>query len=323
MAKDFYKTLGVPRDASQADIEKAYRNLARKYHPDKNPDDKSAKKKFQEVQAAFDVLGDAQKRETYDRYGSSFDTAGAGGPYSGTWRAGPGGFGGHGFEDIDFSQFFGDRFGGGGAGADFSELFGQFRPRGGATRTAAPPRRGADLRSDITVPFATAVTGGEAQIQLARPSGKTETIAVKIPPGIEDGKKIRLRGHGQPAARGGKPGDILITVHVAPHPSFERRGNNLHLRLPVTLAEAVEGAKVDVPTPRGTVSLSVPPGTSSGTKLRIKGHGVAPPGAPPGDLLAEVMINLPKQVDDEARQAIRQWDQRQAALENPRAKLQW
>ena len=159
------------------------------------------------------------------------------------------------------------------------------------------------------------------QITVQRPGGKTETLAVKIPPGIEDGKKIRIRGHGQPAPRGGTPGDILLTVRVQPHPYFHRRGNQLHVRVPVTLGEAAAGAKVDVPTPRGTVTLSVPPGSSSGTKLRVKGHGVTPKNGPPGDLLAEIQIVLPKQLSDADRQAIRQIDQHYA--QNPRSDLRW
>ena len=159
------------------------------------------------------------------------------------------------------------------------------------------------------------------QITVERPTGKTETLAVKIPAGIEDGKKIRIRGQGQPAPRGGTPGDILITIHVAPHPYFQRRGNHLLVRVPVTLGEAVGGAKVDLPTPRGTVTLSVPPGTSSGTKLRVKGHGVTPKNGPPGDLLAEIQIVLPKQLSDADRQAIRQIDQRYS--QDPRKDLRW
>jgi DnaJ-class molecular chaperone len=323
MAEDYYKTLGVNRDASQAEIQKAYRALARKYHPDKNPDDKDAKKKFQKIQAAFDVLNDPQKREMYDRYGSSFEGAGAGGPRGGWRPTGPGG--GQNFEDVDFSQFFGERFGGEPFG-DFSEIFSQFRRppgRGGrrSTAGAGARARGADVESEMTIPFTTAITGGQVQFNLVRPNGEPETIAVKIPPGIDEGKKIRLRGQGEPNPAGGTPGDLLITIHVAPHPYFQRRGNHLHVRLPVTLPEAVLGAKVDVPTPKGTVSLRVPAGTSSGSKLRVKGHGVATRNGTPGDLFAEVQIILPKPLDDTSRELAKQLAAKYT--ENPRADLRW
>jgi DnaJ-class molecular chaperone len=328
MAEDYYKTLGVPKNASQAEIQKAYRELARKYHPDMNPNDKTAKKKFQQVQAAFDVLNNPEKREMYDRYGSSFETMGAGGPQGGhTWNwspeagghaTGPGGFSA---EDIDLSQFLGERFGQEGGGG-FGDLFNQFRRAGGKQRKpAASARRGADLLHELQIPFATAVGGGEVQLAVERPSGKTETLAVKIPAGIEEGKKIRIRGQGGPAARGGAPGDILITIHIAPHPCFQRRGSHLLVRVPVTLGEAVDGAKVDVPTPRGTVTLSIPPGTSSGTKLRVKGRGVTPKNGAAGDLLAEVQIILPKQLNDADRQTIREIDQRYP--QDPRKDLRW
>ncbi|HEX4148535.1 MAG TPA: J domain-containing protein [Pirellulales bacterium] len=322
MAEDYYKTLGVDRNASQADIEKAYRTLARKYHPDMNPDDKTAKKKFQQVQAAFDVLSDAGKRELYDRYGSSFESAGRGGPQPG---AGPGWSppGGAGFEDVDLSQFFGERFGGGGGpggGFDFFSQFGRGAAGGRKGRRAAAPSRGGDLAAELEIPFNLAVTGGEAQITLNR-GHHPETIAVKVPPGIDEGKKIRLRGQGEPAADGGTSGDLLITVHVSPHPWFQRKGDNLHVRLPVTLREAVEGAKVDVPTPKGTVSVRVPPHSSSGKKLRIKGRGVEAKGRPAGDLFAEVQIILPPELDEAATQMIRQLDE--AHPTHPREHLQW
>jgi DnaJ-class molecular chaperone len=326
MAEDYYKTLGVSRDASQAEIQKAYRELARKYHPDMNPDDRTAKKRFQEIQTAFDVLNEPKKREMYDRYGSSFENFGAGGPSgSQTWTFRPGeGSSASGFEDIDFMQFFGDRFGAQ-PGFDFGDLFGQARGGGKRARRApsAAGRKGADLEHELTIPFTTSVTGGEAQIVVQRPGGKTETIQVKIPAGMEDGKKIRLRGQGGAAPGGGPAGDILIKIHVAPHPSFQRRGNNLLVRVPVTVAEAVLGAKVDVPTPRGTVTLRVPPGTSSGTKLRIKEHGVQPKRGPAGDVLAEIMIVLPTQLDPDSPPLIRQFDEKQPPAENPRANLRW
>lgn len=322
MSEDYYKTLEVARGASPADIQKAYRRLARKYHPDLHPDDKSAKKKFQEVQAAFDVLNDPSKRELYDRYGSSFESAaaagaGAGTRPSGTWSTSPGG----GFEDFDFSQFFGERFGGE-QGGGFEGIFGQpRRGRGGSRSRGAARTKGVDLEQEIHIPFNTSILGGEAHLTIHRPSGKTDTIAVKIPAGIEDGKKIRLRGQGDPGADGATPGDILLTIRVSPHASFERRGDNLQVKVPVTLAEAAEGAKIDVPTPQGIVSLRVPPATSSGTKLRIKGRGVTRKGEPAGDLLADIQIVLPKKLDEESLALIRQVADRNPL--NPRTELRW
>ncbi|HEY2839505.1 MAG TPA: DnaJ C-terminal domain-containing protein, partial [Pirellulales bacterium] len=263
MAEDYYKTLEVPREASQAEIQKAYRRLARKHHPDLNPDDKAAKKRFQEVQAAFDVLNDTNKRELYDRYGSSFETMGQGGPHPGP--GGPAG-GPTSAEDFDFSQFFGDRFGGGEAGrgaGGFADFFSEMRGgRSGTRKTAKPAKpgkqRGADLESAVEIPFNVAIVGGQTELSLDR-GGKVETISVKIPAGIEEGKKIRLRGQGAPGANDGPPGDLLLTIHIAPHPYFRRRGDDLDVRVPVTLLEAAEGAKVEVPTPKGTVALRVPP----------------------------------------------------------------
>lgn len=324
MAEDYYKTLGVPRNASQAEIQKAYRELARKYHPDLHPDDKDAKRKFQQVQAAFDVLNDPEKREMYDRYGSSFQTFGRSGPGAGaSWGGGPFGSSSGPFtaEDI-FAQFFGERFGQQGP-EDLGDILRQFTAASSTrTRRRRPAAgRGPDLRTEMQIPFQVAISGGEVQLTVARPSGRQEAIAVKIPAGIEDGRKMRLRGQGEPDPGGGPPGDLLLTVRVAAHPYFERRGRNLHLKLPVTMAEAALGAKVDVPTPKGTVALRIPPGTSSGTKLRIKGHGVQAADGAPGDLLAEVQIVLPPSLCEEDRAAIRQIERRNP--QNPRAQLRW
>jgi DnaJ-class molecular chaperone len=317
MAEDYYQTLGVSREASQAEIDKAYAKLARKYHPDVNPDDKSAKTKFQAVQSAYDVLKDPKKRELYDRYGTAFEGVAGGSPRPGqSWGRGPGP------EEFDFTQFFGDRFGTDPQGG-FADLFNQFRraraPGQGRPRRAARPQAPA-VEHEVQIPFTLAVLGGETHLELRRPTGKHETIVVKIPPGIDEGKKIRLRGQGEPLDDG-EPGDLLILVHVMPHPAFTRRGEHLHVRLPVTLREAADGGKVDVPTPRGTVSLRVPPGTSSGVKLRIKGHGVARPGKPPGDLFAEIQIVLPPKLDAKSLELVRQLDERQSL--EPRKDLKW
>jgi DnaJ-class molecular chaperone len=309
MAEDYYKTLGVKRDASQAEIQKAYRDLARKHHPDLNPDDKNAKKKFQEVQAAFDVLNDPQKREMYDRYGSSFEQMAGGGARRGAAHGRPGA----GAEDFDFSQFFGERFGAEGPGG-FADMFSQFTRAGGGGRARASRTaklRGEDIRHALEVPFLTAINGGQVEISLAHPDGRTENLAVKIPSGIDEGQTIRLRGKGAPSPTGNQAGDLLITIHVAPHPLYQRSGKNLTVKLPVTLGEAVLGAKVEVPLPSGKkISVRVPAGTSSGKKLRIKGHGVAPAKGEPGDLLAEVQIVIPQHLDEESQSLVRRFEER-------------
>ncbi len=334
MADDYYQILGVDKNASQADIQKAYRTLARKYHPDLHPDDKSAKEKFQKVQGAFDVLNDTSKRELYDRYGSAFESAAAGGGPG----AGPGPRGGQswytqgspsGYEEIDFGQMFGDRFGqegGGGGGSPFADLFGGFQRAAqaagkGKRGRAAAEQRGPDLQSEIEVPFQTAIQGGKVDVGVQRGPGKTDRMEVKIPAGITDGAKIRLRGQGGPGAGKGLAGDLLLTVHVATHPYFQRRGNDLIVRVPVTLAEAITGAKVDVPSLSGAISLRIPPRTSSGAKLRIRGHGLKPKEGTPGDLYAEVQIMLPPEIDDATAEAIRKLDSEHPT--NPRRDLHW
>ncbi|HEV3136542.1 MAG TPA: J domain-containing protein [Pirellulales bacterium] len=321
MAEDYYQTLGISRDASPTDIQKAYRKLARKYHPDLNPEDKSAKAKFQEVQRAFDVLNDPSKRELYDRYGSSFESMGAG-PRGGQPPWGAGTTSG---EEVDFSQLFGEKFGGDPAGM-FGDMFSQFRRAGGRPRREAPKSaaRGTDVSAQLEIPFATAALGGQAQISVRRKNGKVDSLQVRIPPGIEEGKKIRLRGQGE-AGPGGARGDIFIIVHIAPHPWFHRRGNHLEVRVPVTLAEAALGAKVDVPTPRGTISLRVPPDTSSGKKLRVKGHGVAGRNGEAGDLFAEIQIVLPTPLDPESLDLIKKLDAHVQSThsQNPRRDLRW
>ena len=180
------------------------------------------------------------------------------------------------------------------------------------------------MTAELEIPFVTAVQGGEAHIAVQCATGQIEKLAVKIPPGIDEGKRIRLRGQGE-SSDGGAPGDILITIHVEPHSWFTRHGNNLDVRVPVTLAEAGLGAKVDVPTLRGTISLRIPPGSSSGKRLRIKGHGVAPYNGEPGDLFAEVQIVLPSLLDDESLELIKKLDAHVEAWQpqQPRRDLRW
>lgn len=305
MAEDYYKALDVSRTASPEEIQKAYRKLARKYHPDMNPDDAAAKKKFQQVQKAYDVLNDPEKRKLYDQFGPSFENIAAGG---GPGGAGPGGAGPFPF---DIEQIFGGGRGAGGGGGgggfqfegDLGDIFQQFTGGGrGRGRRHAPPARGSDLAAEVTIPFNTAVLGGFREISIER-GGKYETIQIKIPAGIDTGKKIRLRGRGEPGA-GGESGDLLVTIHVAPHPHFRRQGQNLELRLPVTLGEAALGCTVDVPTPGGVVALKIPPNSSSGRRLRVKGQGVRTASGEAGDLVVELQIKLPESLDQPARDAV-------------------
>lgn len=323
MAKNPYDTLGVQRDASEEDIQKAYRKLARKYHPDMNPDDATAKSKFQEVQSAFEILSDAEKRKRFDQFGTAdpqFHPGGPGGPGGGTrwnYSTGP--------QSYPFD--LNDIFGGAGAGegeapGGFADLFKQFRRSGsGGSRRAAAGARGGDLKHEMTVPFATAIKGGEVAVSVQRGDGNLETITIKIPAGIDDGKRIRVRGQGEPGEAGTPAGDILVTIHTSPHPFFRRTGDRLDVRVPITLAEAAQGAKIDVPTPWGTIALSIPPGTSSGKRLRVKGHGVRPKNAEHGDLFAEIQIVLPAELSEEERKTLADISARHP--QHPRAELRW
>lgn len=302
MEDDYYKILGVPRSASEQDIQKAYRKLARQHHPDLAEDKDKAKEKFQTVQQAFSVLSDPEKRKLYDKFGSSYERmAGNGGqPF--------GGFGEGGF-DFDFSQMFGGAQSGaqGGGGGGFEDILRQFAGGGGGAAPdprGRPARPGRDVEQEITVPFQTAIQGGKVSLSLQRGS-VPETITVTIPAAIDDGKKIRLKGQGEPSATGGPPGDLFIRVRVASHPYFSRKGKNLLVRIPVSLSEAWLGGKITVPTPDGTATLTVPPRSNSGRKLRLKGQGVRPAKEAPGDLLVELEIQLPQKLDADADEQIK------------------
>ncbi|GAB2977333.1 DnaJ C-terminal domain-containing protein [Frigoribacterium salinisoli] len=321
--KDFYAILGVSKDVTPADLKKVYRKLARKYHPDSNPGDAAAEAKFKEVSEAHSVLSDPEQRREYDQIramgnGARF-TAGSGGPggagggfedvFGGMFGGGAGGPGGQrvryqqgggGFDDI-----FGGMFGGGG----FGQTSGGFRGFGG-------PAKGRDVTATTTLDFQTAITGETVTLQQS--DGKP--MKVRIPAGVSDGQKIRLRGRGEPSHDGGEPGDMVLTVSVRPHPVFERDGKNLRVDVPVTFAEAALGATIEVPTLGGDpVRLRVAPGTPSGRVLRVKGRGVATKEGT-GDLLATVQVAVPSHLSDKAREAV---EALAAALpaEDPRADL--
>lgn len=326
--RDYYEVLGVARDARPEAIKKAYRALARKHHPDVNPGDKTAEAKFKEVQQAYDVLSDPEKRARYDRYGDAgFEGMAAAGPRSGgsnyTFR-----FGEPGVEDIDFSEFFGNMArgaggGGGGAAVDeketpggglFDDLLGRMRSGRAGTR----PRTGRGMEARLTIPFETAVRGGETTIEVQRGGEKTETLVVKIPPGVETGSKLRLKGRGEPGAKGAPPGDLTIHLTVQAHPLFRREGRNLLVDVPITVGEAVLGARIDVPALDGTKSLTIPAGSSCGQKLRLRGQGVpASGGLAAGDLFVVLAIIVPRGIDDESRRLIEEFSRRNP--HNPRA----
>ncbi|WP_439591067.1 DnaJ C-terminal domain-containing protein [Microbacterium sp.] len=314
--KDFYKVLGVSKDISDADLKKTYRKLARKYHPDSNQGDAAAEAKFKEVSEAYSVLSDSEQRAEYDQ----IRAMGAGNA-----RFTASGQGAGGFEDV-FSRF-GQRGGGRQDPQDFEDIFSMFGQQGGfgsgrfgqstgGFRGYGGPTRGADVTARTTIDFVTA-TKGET-ITLQGEDGKP--FKVKIPAGVSDGQKIRLRGRGRPSPDGGETGDIVVQVAVRPHPVFTREGLNLRVVVPVTFTEAALGATIEVPTLGGDpVKLRVAPGTPSGRVLRVKGRGVETSKGT-GDLLAEVQVAVPSHLDDDAREALQRFHDLEPK-ENPRADL--
>jgi molecular chaperone DnaJ len=353
MAKTLYDTLGVAKGASQDELKKAYRKLAREYHPDKNPGDASAEERFKEVQAAYDVLSDEDKRKQYDRFGAV------------NGRPGPGGGGGAQNVNFDFSGFdvgdLGDLFGG---------IFGGGGTRGG-TRAQRQPVRGDDVVAEVHLSFEDALHGSEVKVPveltvscrecggtgaqpgtapvicpecngrgvkaesqglfaLSQPcprcrgngtvieqpcakchgSGRErriKTYTVKIKPGVKNGTKIRLKGKGEAGENGGPPGDLIVLTHVAQSDTYERRGDDLIVQVPVPFATAALGGKAEVPTPEGTVSLKIPSGSEDGKLIRIKGRG-APKlnGSGKGDVLARVRIEVPKRVNKKEKELLEQ-----------------
>ncbi len=298
---DPYEVLGVARTASQAEIKKAYRALAKKLHPDVNPGDTAVEQRFKEVSAAYDLLSDTERRRQFDAGEIGADGSPRHhGPFRHQYRKDSAG----GFD-----------FGAGGIDIDdlFSDLFG--RGRRAQTRQQAKPR-GQDLTFTVTVPFVEAMRGGSQRVSLY--SGKT--LDVNLPPGAEDGQRLRLKGQGMPGPAGGVAGDAFVEVQIAPHPYMRRDGLDIHLDLPVTLQEAALGAKVKVPTLDGVVSATVPPGSNDGTVLRLKGRGImAPKGGRRGDQYVKLRITLPDRIDDELTAFLRSWEP--PADYDPRRKL--
>ena len=317
MSKDFYKTLGVSKGASAEEIQKAYRNLARKYHPDLNPDDKTAKQKFQDVQQAYETLNDPKKKQMYDQFGSDCEQMG-GGPGGGFPGGNPFGGGGGGQVPPGFEHMFGGGGGGGAGGISLEELMRQFGMGGGGNFEGAgssggrkrsrkqQPVPGQDVQHELEIPFRTAILGGKVSLTMNRPGGKRETIDVSIPAGIESGKTIRYRGLGDDSPNSGPKGDLLITVRVGEHESFTRQGLDLTVKVPVTIAEACLGGKIEVPSPHGTLTLTIPAGTSSGKRIRAKGQGIHAKDGTQGDLYAELMIVVPKKLSSKASELVKE-----------------
>lgn len=302
MAEDFYAVLGVPKNAEADAIKKAYRKLARDLHPDKNPGNKDAEARFKKVNRAYETLSDAKKRGLYDEFGEEalregFDAEkaraykqwAAGGAGNGNPFGGGGGFRG-GVHQVNLEDLFGGNVG----GADFGDLFGRSN-RG----RARGPMKGQDQEQELTVELETAVKG--TTLELRHP-GATETVTVRIPPGADDGSRVRIPGQGGRSPSGGPNGDLVLVIHVKPHPLFRREGDDLHIDVPIQVSEAIKGGKVKVPTFEGAVVVKVPPGTQSGGVLRVKGKGVERKNRPKGDLYVHFQVHIPTRSSPELLQ---------------------
>lgn len=301
--KDYYEILGVKKAATEDEIKKAYRNLAKKYHPDRNKGNKEAENKFKEISEAYAVLSDAEKREQYDRLGrEAFNFGG-----------GPGG--GNPFAGFDFSEFMnqaGQRAGRARAsragGAGFTDIFSDLFGGGGFEQG---PMRGQDIDAELTIDFRDSVLGTTMDLSV-----NGNRIKVKIPEGVANGQRIRVRGKGTPGSSGAPAGDLNVLIHVKPHPFFERKGDDIHIDLPITVGEAIRGAEVEVPTIQGPVRAKIPAGTQGGQTFRLSGKGVKKKGGGHGDHYYRVEIMVPKEAPADAVQEIES-----QYKDNPRANL--
>ena len=302
MAKqDYYQTLHVKRDASDKEIKQAYRRLARQYHPDVNPGDAAAEQKFKEISEAYEVLSNTENRAKYDRFGHhAFDTGG-------------GGFGG--FQTGNIRDIFGS--GGGfseGFGVIFDDLFG-----GGGGHAGPMPQRGQDIEQTLEIPFEDALRGATRRVRLTHRNGSVEQRQVKIPPGVDTGSKIRFAGKGGAGTAGGPAGDLFVVMRVKPHAHFERHGSDIECEVPVTLTEAMLGAKIEVPTIDGPTAMTLPPGTQNGRRFRLRGKG-APnrQGNERGNQYVRVHVVLPETLDERSRELLEEFSARNPM--QPRAK---
>ena len=372
--KDYYATLGVDRKAKPEQIRKAYRHLARKYHPDLNPKNKAAEEKFKEISAAYEILSDEKKRQIYDQYGFYSDNIPAGGYPGGSPSAAPGAAGaGFDFSGFDFSDFEPEqgRSTGGGFGSSFRDLFSQLFSRGGAAaeHEHEGPERGSDLEHHMRLGFWDAIRGTQVRITVAREetcptchgtgagkgpptvctlcggsgqvtraagsmrfsgtcpqcggagkqkprcptcsgSGlvrKPETFEVRIPPGVDTGSRVRVPGKGNSGVHGGPHGDLYIVTEVESHPFFERKGDNIYVKVPVTISEAALGSKIEVPTLDGPSTIKIPPSTQSGQKLRLRGKGAPSLRSDArGDEFVEVQVVVPRVADERTKELLRE-----------------
>ena len=306
MADDLYSVLGVARNASAGDVAKAYRKLAKKLHPDLNPGDKAAEDKFKQITAAYDILGDVEKRRRFDL--GEIDGSGQERPQQRYYREYAGGEDAAryrstaGYEDLgSFSDLFGDLFGKEAGAA-----------RGGGRRFST---RGADAQYRLDVDFLEAVNGAKKRITL--PDGGT--LDVTIPAGVAEGQVMRLKGKGRPGRDGGGPGDALVEILVSPHPVFAREGDDIVVEVPITIDEAVLGGKIEVPTIGGRVFATVPPGSSTGKTLRLKGRGIKGKDGKQGDQLVKLTVVLPERIDEDLKKLAEEWRDKHGY--DPRRKL--
>jgi curved DNA-binding protein len=303
--KDYYAALGVKKQATEKEIRQAFRRLARQYHPDVNPNNKDAEEHFKEINEAYEVLSDPEKRRQYDEMGADWER------YQEYQRAGPQAQGGGGFRTQrmrteDFADLFGDE-------SPYSDFFEQIFGRGGQARGGGAPRpqRGPDLEAEVEVTLAEAARGTTRVLQVAGEDGRPRQLEVLIPPGVRSGTRVRVAGHGESGRAGGPRGDVYLVVQVLPHSLFEREGDDLHLRTSVAMTTMLLGGEAAIPTLDGQVMLKIPSGTADGKTFRLRGKGMPRQGRSDqhGDLLAEVHAALPRRLSAEQRRLIEQFAQ--------------